>query len=121
MARLMFNGLLSSAVPLYIVCHHGNDSQLAVKLLRRGESDNDSSMRVKDIAGGLAEWSTVVDYKFPKILIEASLSEQQAWHVQHGLRSGPKPDERRCIWPRYRLLYSLRSAAERTETHLSSS
>ena len=71
MARLMFNGLLSSAVPLYIVCHHGNDSQLAVKLLqekllRRGESDNDSSMRVKDIAGGLAEWSKVVDCKFPE-------------------------------------------------------
>ena len=63
---------------LYVVCHHGNDSQLAVKLLqeklpirlRRGENDSNSSTHVeclvKDIDGGLAEWSKVVDCKFPK-------------------------------------------------------
>ena len=71
---------MCSVVPIYVVCHRGNDSQLAVKLLKeklsirgRGgggdggkESGGGYTVMVKDIAGGLAEWSAVIDHNFPK-------------------------------------------------------
>ena len=67
---------MCAVVPIYVVCHHGNDSQLAVKLLKeklsiRGgdggkESGGGYTGVVKDIAGGLAEWSAVIDHNFPK-------------------------------------------------------
>ena len=67
---------MCAVVPIYVVCHHGNDSQLAVKLLKeklaiRGEDGGKESGGsytgvVKDIAGGLAEWSAVIDHNFPK-------------------------------------------------------
>ena len=71
---------MCAVVPIYVVCHRGNDSQLAVKLLKeklsiRGgggggddgkESGGGYTGVVKDIAGGLAEWSAVIDHKFPK-------------------------------------------------------
>ena len=76
---------MCAVVPIYVVCHRGNDSQLAVKLLKEklsikggggggGGGGGDGSKEsgdgytgvVKDIAGGLAEWSAVIDHNFPK-------------------------------------------------------
>ena len=63
------------AVPLYVVCRRGNDSQVAVKLLKEyfGEQsyspsagEKASSVEVKDIAGGLSLWTDEVDPLFPK-------------------------------------------------------
>ena len=57
-------------MPLYVVCHHGNDSQLAVQLLKEqlpvAIDAHGGGVEVKDIAGGLAEWAEVVDCSFPK-------------------------------------------------------
>ncbi|KAJ3032053.1 hypothetical protein HDV00_008004 [Rhizophlyctis rosea] len=49
-----------SHLPVYVVCRLGNDSQLAVQLLKqRGLKD------VKDIVGGLERWARDVDPTFP--------------------------------------------------------
>ena len=65
--------LSSPAVPVYVVCHHGNDSQLAVQLLKEqlpgaiaASGGDGGDVEVKDIAGGLAEWAEAVDCSFPK-------------------------------------------------------
>ncbi|KAI8824822.1 adenylyltransferase [Fimicolochytrium jonesii] len=48
------------ALPIYIICRRGNDSQLAVqKLKQEGFQD------VKDIVGGLTAWTREVDGAFP--------------------------------------------------------
>ena len=51
-----------------VVCRRGNDSQLAVRKLK---SQSDSffggvAVEIKDIAGGLTEWSNTTDQTFPK-------------------------------------------------------
>lgn len=55
--------LISSLVPVYVICRRGNDSQLAVPLLQKvlGES----VPFVNDIIGGLYNWSKTVDNDFP--------------------------------------------------------
>lgn len=53
-----FNILQPFAV--YVICRLGNDSQLAVNLLKdRGFN------KAKDVRGGLAAWSKLVDKEFP--------------------------------------------------------
>ena len=49
----------TSALPTYVICRRGNDSQLAVKILTQAGID------AKDIIGGLVTWSKVVDATFP--------------------------------------------------------
>ena len=57
-------------VPVYVVCRRGNDSQLAVQLLREEvkvrEEEASAGVSIQDIAGGLAEWADTVDPLFPK-------------------------------------------------------
>ena len=59
---------------VYVCCRRGNDSQLAVLALRsylkdflQDEKINESlKIEVKDIVGGLLEWTESVDPSFPK-------------------------------------------------------
>ncbi|KAJ3095775.1 Molybdenum cofactor synthesis protein 3 [Phlyctochytrium bullatum] len=48
-------------MPVYVVCRLGNDSQLAVQLLKAG-----GIKESWDLAGGLYQWSDEVDPSFPK-------------------------------------------------------
>ena len=61
------------AVPIYVCCRRGNDSQVAVLALRAQleelsrEGENTSmTVPIKDIIGGLTEWTNSVDPTFPK-------------------------------------------------------
>jgi adenylyltransferase and sulfurtransferase len=47
-------------VPIYVVCKHGNDSQLAVQELEQ------FGIESKDIRGGLDEWAVLIDSAFPR-------------------------------------------------------
>jgi len=49
-------------VPVYVVCHLGNDSQKAVRILQEVLPD---SCSVKDIKGGLSAWAQNIDKDFP--------------------------------------------------------
>ena len=51
-----------AVVHLYVVCRRGNDSQVAVQLLREHLP---AEVLVKDIAGGLCAWSENIDPDFP--------------------------------------------------------
>jgi adenylyltransferase/sulfurtransferase len=51
----------SKNLPIYALCKHGNDSQLAVQLLKEHGFNN-----VSDVIGGLWEWSHKIDDTFPK-------------------------------------------------------
>ena len=56
-------------VPLYVVCHRGNDSQQAVQLLREMLPSYLTSPLppvISDIIGGLTHWSDAIDNTFPK-------------------------------------------------------
>ena len=62
-------------MPVYVVCRRGNDSQIAVQLLKDyfkkqlssgGPGGDASSIVVKDIVGGLSLWTDKVDPQFPK-------------------------------------------------------
>jgi adenylyltransferase/sulfurtransferase len=71
-----------SAETVYVVCHRGNDSQLAVELLRSkfpdskganhsGGNNNsgggkDENVTFRDLAGGLEAWAAEVDESFPR-------------------------------------------------------
>ena len=46
------------------VCHQGNDSQRAVVLLQKILQDFE--VTIKDIAGGLEQWSKNIDPSFPR-------------------------------------------------------
>ena len=51
-----------------VVCRRGNDSQLAVRKLK-DQSDSlfgAVAVEIKDIVGGLTEWSNTIDQTFPK-------------------------------------------------------
>ena len=60
------------AVPVYVCCRRGNDSQQAVLILRGALEDycRQSEMlvqvKVQDIIGGLTEWTQSVDPAFPR-------------------------------------------------------
>lgn len=52
---------------VYVVCRRGNDSQLAVQLLREhGKVKGHREVAIRDIAGGLVAWTDSVDPLFPK-------------------------------------------------------
>lgn len=46
--------------PIYIICKHGNDSQLAVQEL------TSFGVSSKDIIGGLDLWAIKIDNEFPR-------------------------------------------------------
>ncbi|KAI8804022.1 hypothetical protein BJ742DRAFT_826889, partial [Cladochytrium replicatum] len=46
--------------PVFVICRLGNDSQIAVNLLKDSGVSN-----VKDVTGGLRSWSKTVDPEFP--------------------------------------------------------
>jgi adenylyltransferase/sulfurtransferase len=46
--------------PIYVVCKHGNDSQIAVQVLEK------LGIESKDIQGGLDVWATQADPTFPR-------------------------------------------------------
>lgn len=49
--------------PIYFICRHGNDSQLAVRKLKNTPGYEGG---VRDIKGGLTAWSKEVDLGFPE-------------------------------------------------------
>ncbi|KAJ1550694.1 hypothetical protein HK405_016097 [Cladochytrium tenue] len=49
-------------LPVYVVCRQGNDSQLAVRLLRAG-----GLATARDVRGGLRAWSDRIDGEFPRL------------------------------------------------------
>ena len=51
---------------VYVVCHHGNDSQKAVKKLQELCSNWDQNIVYKDIEGGLDYWTKEIDNEFPE-------------------------------------------------------
>ena len=64
-------------MPVYVVCRRGNDSQIAVQLLKDyfekqslsggpGGPGDALSIVVKDVVGGLSLWTDEVDSQFPK-------------------------------------------------------
>ncbi|RDD44929.1 Adenylyltransferase and sulfurtransferase MOCS3, partial [Trichoplax sp. H2] len=55
-----------NAYPVYVVCHHGNDSQKAIKRLQEIISDWEQNIIYKDIEGGLDYWAKIVDNEFPE-------------------------------------------------------
>ncbi len=59
---------LGDPVLVCVVCRRGNDSQLAVRKLK-DQSDSlfgAVAVEIKDIVGGLTEWSNTIDQTFPK-------------------------------------------------------
>ncbi|NWX26473.1 MOCS3 sulfurtransferase, partial [Notiomystis cincta] len=55
-----------SALPVYVVCKLGNDSQKAVKILQELPATEFGSVVAKDIRGGLMAWATKIDSTFPQ-------------------------------------------------------
>ncbi|KAJ3333109.1 Molybdenum cofactor synthesis protein 3, partial [Blyttiomyces sp. JEL0837] len=54
------DGVRPQKLPVYVVCRLGNDSQLAVRLLKASGVE-----RAWDVEGGLTEWAKKVDPTFP--------------------------------------------------------
>ncbi|XP_014481121.1 PREDICTED: adenylyltransferase and sulfurtransferase MOCS3 [Dinoponera quadriceps] len=52
------------SVNLYLLCRRGNDSQRAVRCLKKVFAENARS--IKDIIGGIHAWSNKIDSSFPK-------------------------------------------------------
>jgi rhodanese-related sulfurtransferase len=63
-AKEKLHSYLRSYFVVITVCHQGNDSQRAVVLLKKILQD--SQITVKDIAGGLEQWSKNIDPSFPR-------------------------------------------------------
>ena len=59
----VYLGIPYSFLAVYVICHRGNDSQLAVPLLKKMLPQD---CKLKDIIGGLNAWSDNVDQTFPK-------------------------------------------------------
>ncbi|KAM4891194.1 adenylyltransferase and sulfurtransferase MOCS3 [Sylvia borin] len=55
-----------TAVPVYVVCKLGNDSQKAVKILQELPAEEFGSVLAKDIKGGLMAWAAKIDPTFPQ-------------------------------------------------------
>lgn len=70
----MYLPFSSPVVSVYVVCRRGNDSQLAVQLLQKQRAEESGSsgptsrcgVIIRDIVGGLREWTDTVDPLFPK-------------------------------------------------------
>ncbi|KAI1733046.1 thiF family domain-containing protein [Ditylenchus destructor] len=50
---------------VYVVCHRGNDSQLAIALLREKMASSGCAIKFRDIIGGLDDWA-LIDQSFPR-------------------------------------------------------
>ena len=89
MLSLFFFSFLGP-LPVYVVCHHGNDSQKAVPLLQKHfSSQSKLSIIVKDISSGLSGWTRTVDPTFPEywnhfyLCIELFVSANEFWNLVH--------------------------------------
>ena len=53
---------------IYFLCHHGNDSQRAVKFVKESTllTEYESSRKFKDIIGGIHVWSQLIDPSIPQ-------------------------------------------------------
>ncbi|MCJ1307585.1 Urmylation protein [Agyrium rufum] len=51
--------------PLYMICRHGNDSQLAVKKIQDLGSEEELGRNVFDVKGGFRAWREQVDTSWP--------------------------------------------------------
>ncbi|KAK6746879.1 hypothetical protein RB195_000242 [Necator americanus] len=60
--KLSLKGVEESHGEVYVICHRGNDSQLAVEILK----EKLKPLRVRDIQGGYEAWATEVDQQFPR-------------------------------------------------------
>jgi adenylyltransferase/sulfurtransferase len=56
------NSANPAKVPIFTICRLGNDSQLAINVLR----DKLDVLDAKDIIGGYRQWSLQIDDTFPK-------------------------------------------------------
>ena len=65
--RLLIYNILLAYFAVFVICHRGNNSQLAVNALqaRFGRND-DLSVRFRDIVGGIDAWSREIDASFPQ-------------------------------------------------------
>uniref|UniRef100_S4REI2 Molybdenum cofactor synthesis 3 n=1 Tax=Petromyzon marinus TaxID=7757 RepID=S4REI2_PETMA len=64
--RKATGGGSDTELPVFTICKQGNDSQVAVTLLRRALADAGEAVSVRDVAGGLAAWAATVDPDFPQ-------------------------------------------------------
>nr|XP_028684343.1 adenylyltransferase and sulfurtransferase MOCS3 [Macaca mulatta] len=56
-----------AAVPIYVICKLGNDSQKAVKVLQSLAAAQElDSLTVRDVVGGLMAWAAKIDGTFPQ-------------------------------------------------------
>ncbi|KAM7126486.1 adenylyltransferase and sulfurtransferase MOCS3 [Molossus nigricans] len=56
-----------AALPIYVICKLGNDSQKAVKILQSlAEIQELDFLTVKDVVGGLIAWAAKIDGTFPQ-------------------------------------------------------
>ncbi|XP_007533155.1 adenylyltransferase and sulfurtransferase MOCS3 [Erinaceus europaeus] len=56
-----------AALPIYVICKLGNDSQKAVKVLQTLTAAQElDSVQVQDVVGGLMAWAAKIDGTFPK-------------------------------------------------------
>ena len=64
----LFSFSFLGPLPVYVVCHHGNDSQKAVAILQKHFSSLNKlpSVVVKDVSSGLSGWARTVDPTFPE-------------------------------------------------------
>ena len=53
--------MINFIILVVVVCKQGNDSQIAVDILRKALPE----IQAKDLAGGLVRWSLAVDSNFP--------------------------------------------------------
>lgn len=51
------NGIRDENVPVYVLCRRGNDSQLAVNLMRQTLFSDQTIL--KDIVGGISQWNQI--------------------------------------------------------------
>ena len=68
-AKFIDSFLDDSKKDIYFLCHHGNDSQKAVKLVRDSISsltDYNQNRIIKDVIGGIHLWSQLVDPSIPQ-------------------------------------------------------
>ena len=65
---ILFSFSFLGPLPVYVVCHHGNDSQKAVAILQKHFSSLNElpSVVVKDVSSGLSGWARTVDPTFPE-------------------------------------------------------
>lgn len=62
----LYKRLKARSDPVYFICRHGNDSQLAAQELKSAtEASAHGGRVVNDITGGLAAWRREVDAGFP--------------------------------------------------------